>query len=215
MRCPAGRGRMICWCAGREPDRSGRVACLSVSGFHDVAYTDWGPADAEDVVVCLHGLTRQGRDFDVLAMALAREGYRVVCPDLPGRGRSDWLPNAFELPLFCADMVTVVASLNAKRLHRARDLARRPDRHPSRVQAAQPDQGSRRQRHRAGRPRRRDGARRGPPAGRNPPPSPRWRRRSSRRARSTPPAARSTRSSGGTWRCTRSGATRRPGATSR
>lgn len=104
---------------GREPDRHGRVACLSVSGFHEVAYTDWGPADAEDVVVCLHGLTRQGRDFDVLAMALAREGYRVVCPDLPGRGRSDWLPNAFEytFPLFCADMVTVVASLNAKRLY--------------------------------------------------------------------------------------------------
>jgi len=60
-------------------------------GFHRLAYAEWGPARAERTVVCVHGVSRTGRDFDVLAAALADQGARVVAPDLPGRGRSDWL----------------------------------------------------------------------------------------------------------------------------
>lgn len=93
------------------------VSCLHPGGLHRVAYWQWGAADNPDVVVCLHGLTRQGRDFDVLARALAGR-FRVVCPDLPGRGESDWLDNPalYQLPQYLADMVTLLARLDARRL---------------------------------------------------------------------------------------------------
>lgn len=79
-----------------------------------MAYWQWGDAANPHVVVCVHGLTRQGRDFDVLARALAGE-YRVVCPDVVGRGRSDWLadPMGYVVPTYVADMVTLLARLNA------------------------------------------------------------------------------------------------------
>ena len=57
-----------------------------------MAFWEWGAADAP-VVLCVHGLTRNGRDFDPLAEALA-DRFRVICPDLPGRGASEWLPEA-------------------------------------------------------------------------------------------------------------------------
>ncbi len=63
-------------------------------GFRRLAYAEWGPPDAARTVVCVHGLSRTGRDFDPLAAALAARGVRVVAPDLPGRGRSDWLASA-------------------------------------------------------------------------------------------------------------------------
>jgi pimeloyl-ACP methyl ester carboxylesterase len=65
---------------------------LLASGFFSLAWTEWGPPDGAPVV-CVHGLTRTGRDFDALAAALAGQGRRVLCPDLPGRGASDWLPD--------------------------------------------------------------------------------------------------------------------------
>ena len=65
---------------------------LSAVGFHRIAYTDWGDATADRVVVCVHGLTRNGRDFDPLAQALAQTGP-VLCPDVVGRGKSDWPPS--------------------------------------------------------------------------------------------------------------------------
>jgi pimeloyl-ACP methyl ester carboxylesterase len=88
---------------------------LSLGGFHRVAYWEWGREDAERTVVCVHGLTRQGRDFDVLARALVREGCRVVCPDLVGRGRSDWLhhPAGYTLLQYGADMNALLACLAA------------------------------------------------------------------------------------------------------
>jgi pimeloyl-ACP methyl ester carboxylesterase len=64
---------------------------LSLDGFHRLAYWQWGPAEAELTLVCVHGLTRQARDFDVLARTFARRGWRVICPDLVGRGQSAWL----------------------------------------------------------------------------------------------------------------------------
>ncbi|MBK8174743.1 MAG: alpha/beta hydrolase [Rhodospirillales bacterium] len=66
---------------------------LGPRGFHRLVYFEWGDPENQRVVVCVHGLTRRGRDFDSLARALEKH-YRVVCVDLPGRGQSDWLPSA-------------------------------------------------------------------------------------------------------------------------
>jgi pimeloyl-ACP methyl ester carboxylesterase len=100
----------------REPDRTGRILGLSRSGFHDIAYVEWGPVDADHVVICVHGLTRQGRDFDYLASELAAQGRRVVCPDLVGRGRSGWLrdPADYTILQYCADMNTLIAHTEAR-----------------------------------------------------------------------------------------------------
>jgi pimeloyl-ACP methyl ester carboxylesterase len=72
--------------------RHHRLRYLLAGGFHGLAWTEWGPAEGP-VVVCVHGLTRTGRDFDALAAALGARGRRVLCPDLPGRGASDRLPD--------------------------------------------------------------------------------------------------------------------------
>jgi len=63
--------------------------------------------------VCVHGLTGCARDFDVLAPALAAAGYRVVCPDVVGRGNSDRLadPRGYELRQYVSDMATLVTHL--------------------------------------------------------------------------------------------------------
>ncbi|MEI6559619.1 MAG: alpha/beta hydrolase [Rhodospirillaceae bacterium] len=88
---------------------------LSAAGFHRIAYTDWGDPAAERVVICVHGLTRNGRDFDRLAENLAGRGARVVCPDLAGRGRSDWLacPPLYTDPQSFADMTALIARVGA------------------------------------------------------------------------------------------------------
>lgn len=98
--------------------REGRVKCLSSAGFHHMAYVEWGDPGNSKVLVCVHGLTRCGRDFDFLAQAMADE-YRVVCPDVVGRGRSDWLrdKSLYALPQYCADMSTLLAKLDAETVH--------------------------------------------------------------------------------------------------
>jgi len=98
-----------------EPDRSGSIRGLSLTGFHKLAYVDWGPTDADVPVVCVHGLSRQGRDFDYLAADLAAAGRRVLCPDLVGRGRSERLrdPNEYALPQYCADINALIAHSEA------------------------------------------------------------------------------------------------------
>ena len=82
-----------------------------------MAYWEWGDPQNPNVLLCVHGLSRQGRDFDTLARALAGE-YRVVCPDVVGRGQSDWLtdPMGYALPAYVADMVSLLARLNARTL---------------------------------------------------------------------------------------------------
>jgi pimeloyl-ACP methyl ester carboxylesterase len=67
------------------------------------------------VLICVHGLTRNGRDFDYVAASLA-DAYRVVCPDVVGRGRSDWLrdPTDYNYPVYCGDMTTLIAKLGAE-----------------------------------------------------------------------------------------------------
>jgi len=91
---------------------------LSLTGYHHLAYADWGPATASVPVVCVHGLTRQGRDFDFLAYRLAAAGRRVVCPDLVGRGRSGRLrnPDEYALPQYCADLNALIAKTGAQQI---------------------------------------------------------------------------------------------------
>jgi pimeloyl-ACP methyl ester carboxylesterase len=90
--------------------RTDSVLCLGPHGFHAINYYDWGNRDNLHVIICVHGLTRNARDFDFLAQALQRD-CRVVCPDVAGRGKSDWLSHAedYGYPLYLADMVTLLA----------------------------------------------------------------------------------------------------------
>lgn len=100
------------------PDRAGSLLGISKRGFHRIAYVEWGDPAAERVAVCVHGLSRQGRDFDVMAAALARAGWRVVCPDLAGRGRSDWLadPEEYTLPQYAVDLTALIARLGVEKV---------------------------------------------------------------------------------------------------
>jgi len=88
---------------------------LTPGGFHRVAYTKWGKRSAAPTVVCVHGLSRNGRDFDYLAAALQNE-RRVACPDLAGRGRSDWLADKehYSFPTYCADLTAFLARLGGE-----------------------------------------------------------------------------------------------------
>lgn len=92
------------------------VHCPDASGGHRMAYWEWGNPQSTHVVVCVHGLSRQGRDFDVLARAFcdkAGNDLRVVCPDVVGRGQSDWLkdPAGYQVPNYAADMLVLLAQL--------------------------------------------------------------------------------------------------------
>jgi len=92
------------------------VSCADPAGGHRMAYWEWGHPQSAQVVVCLHGLSRQGRDFDVLARALVARSdrpLRVVCPDVAGRGRSDWLkdPMGYQIPNYAGDMLALLAQL--------------------------------------------------------------------------------------------------------
>lgn len=102
-----------------EPDRFGEVSRGMGFATRRMAYADWGPRDAPVTVVCVHGLTRQGRDFDPLAAALAASGARVICPDLPGRGRSGPLPSALDYTLagHCDDLRALLATLGGGPVH--------------------------------------------------------------------------------------------------
>ena len=101
----------------QEP-RLNHVQCLDIRGLHRMAYWEWGDPNNAQVLVCVHGLARQGRDFDTLGAAMMGE-YRVVCPDVVGRGQSDWLtdPSGYQLAAYVADMVTLLARLNAQTVH--------------------------------------------------------------------------------------------------
>lgn len=92
------------------------ILSLSRSGFHRLAYREWGAQDASRTAVCVHGLTRNGRDFDSLAACLAGAGWRVICPDVAGRGDSDWLGNAadYGYPQYLQDMTAVLARLDVQ-----------------------------------------------------------------------------------------------------
>jgi pimeloyl-ACP methyl ester carboxylesterase len=94
--------------------RTDHVQCLSAGGFHRVFYSDWGNPHSPQVVICAHGLSRNCRDFDALAQALAHS-CRVICPDAVGRGRSDWLANKddYNYPQYMADSNALMARVTA------------------------------------------------------------------------------------------------------
>ena len=94
------------------------VQCVGPSGLHRMAYTEWGARDNPRVLLCVHGLTRNGRDFDALAEAMSGH-YRVICPDVVGRGLSGRLrdPAGYGIPQYVADMVTLIARLNVDTVH--------------------------------------------------------------------------------------------------
>ena len=85
---------------------------LGPHGFHRVHYTEWGDPHSSKVLICVHGLTRTGRDFDFLAAALEQD-YRVLCPDVVGRGESDWLADKtdYTYPLYVNDLAMLLATV--------------------------------------------------------------------------------------------------------
>ena len=98
--------------------REHKVQCSSPHGLHQMAYTEWGDPKNPRVLICVHGLTRSGRDFDYLATALS-DHYRVICPDVVGRGKSDWLAvkDSYQVPQYFCDMVTLIARLRVESVH--------------------------------------------------------------------------------------------------
>ena len=92
----------------------GSVLCLSPGGFHRIAYLDWGRVANDHVVLCVHGLARNSRDFDFLAAELARD-CRVVCPDVVGRGDSEWLADKsdYRFSTYLADAAVLLARVTA------------------------------------------------------------------------------------------------------
>ena len=89
------------------------VQCISPAGLHNMAYKEWGDPKNPAVLLCVHGVTRVSDDFDALA-AVMSDRYRVICPDVVGRGRSSWLANplGYQLPQYVSDMVTLIARLD-------------------------------------------------------------------------------------------------------
>jgi len=86
-----------------------------------MAYWQWGDPDAHHELLCVHGLTRQGRDFDTLAQAFcdaADHPVKVVCPDVVGRGQSDWLkdPQGYQIPTYVGDMLVLLEQLQPRTL---------------------------------------------------------------------------------------------------
>ena len=105
--------------AGPPPQmRERTLQCIGAHGLHRMAYREWGDPMNPRVLICVHGLTRNGRDFDTLASVMCRD-YRVVCPDVVGRGRSEWLKvkGDYALPQYVADMITLIARLDVESVH--------------------------------------------------------------------------------------------------
>ncbi len=93
------------------------VTCANPYGLHRMAYWEWGNPENDRVLLCVHGLSRSGRDFDEVAREMSKT-HRVICPDVVGRGASDFHdnPNFYAVPYYVADMVTLIAQLKPKTL---------------------------------------------------------------------------------------------------
>lgn len=90
------------------------VQCISPTGLHHMSYKEWGDPRNAKVLICVHGVTRVADDFDALAQAL-EDDYRIICPDVVGRGQSGHLsnPQLYQIPQYVSDMVTLLARANA------------------------------------------------------------------------------------------------------
>lgn len=97
--------------------RRSSFQALNPQGLHRVVYHEWGSQQNQRVLICVHGLARNSRDFDALAQALSRD-YRVICPDIVGRGQSDWLPEGapYEIGQYLNDMVALLARLDVEQV---------------------------------------------------------------------------------------------------
>lgn len=95
--------------------KSDSILGLGPQGFHRMRYYEWGEADNPRVLVCVHGLTRNARDFDFLAVSLAND-FRVICPDVVGRGQSDWLEakSEYGYARYMADMTALIARVTTQ-----------------------------------------------------------------------------------------------------
>ena len=94
--------------------REGSILCADPHGFHRVRYLEWGEERNARVLICVHGLTRNAHDFDYIAERLS-DAYRVICPDIVGRGRSEWLrvKADYTYPVYCTDMAALIGKLGA------------------------------------------------------------------------------------------------------
>jgi pimeloyl-ACP methyl ester carboxylesterase len=86
---------------------------LSTAGFHNVSYVEWGSSNSKRTILCGHGMTRNGRDFDLMASQLSTNS-RVVCPDLIGRGDSTWFADShlYNQAQYLIDMTALIARLD-------------------------------------------------------------------------------------------------------
>ncbi len=93
-----------------------RVANTGSEGSHTIVYHEWGDENADRIAICVHGLTRNSRDFDFIAQALAAKGYRVFCPSMPGRGDSEWLsdPMGYNYATYVADCLALLNNFHLK-----------------------------------------------------------------------------------------------------
>ena len=98
-----------------EAPRKGSVRCINSKSYHHISYQDWGDPDNPDVLFCIHGLTRNSHDFDVIAHQLSSR-YRVICPDTVGRGDSDWLPDHedYQIKQYNMDLTVLVAHIGCE-----------------------------------------------------------------------------------------------------
>jgi pimeloyl-ACP methyl ester carboxylesterase len=92
-----------------------RIQVEGPDGDYGLSYAEWGNPDASRAIVCVHGLTRSGRDFDHLAAVLQADA-RVICPDIVGRGLSDPLgnPEHYALPTYVAHMRQMLDKLELR-----------------------------------------------------------------------------------------------------
>ena len=99
--------------------KENRFFSLNPHGFHRNYYVDWGTKGYTKTVFCVHGLTQNGRIFDYLAKSLADENFRVICPDIVGRGKSDWLSTGqdYNLRQYMSDITVLMAKTGVKQLH--------------------------------------------------------------------------------------------------
>ncbi len=99
-----------------EPVKNYVLGMTAARGFHRIHYSEWGDPRNSRVLICVHGLTRNKRDFDGLASALTGR-YRVICPDVAGRGESDWIAEEdYNYTQYCADMSAIIARSGAEQV---------------------------------------------------------------------------------------------------
>jgi pimeloyl-ACP methyl ester carboxylesterase len=105
-----------------------RFQSLGPHGFHDIAYTEWGDPESDHLVFCVHGFTRNARDFDPLAASLS-DRCHVVCMDVVGRGASDWLPykGDYSFGLYLTDAAALMARVTAPRAEREPEAQPQPE----------------------------------------------------------------------------------------